>query len=120
MSNRSARSSGGTARLRRHAAALLAGCLAAAPALAQQAGDVEAGRRIADTWCSNCHLVGPQDSGPVADAAPTFAAIVRMPSTTAMSLRATLMTPHVRMPDYRLSHAEMDDVIAYMLNLGGR
>ncbi len=120
MSNRPTRSTGGKPRLRRHAVALLAGCLATAPALAQQAGDVDAGRRIAETWCGNCHLTGPQDSGPATDAAPTFASIIRMPSTTAMSLRATLMTPHVRMPDYQLSQAEMDDVIAYMLRLRER
>ena len=45
------------------AAALLAG----GPAAAQRAGDPEAGRRLAEAWCSDCHVVGPGASGPDTD-----------------------------------------------------
>ena len=100
--------------------ALLALVAWASPALAQQQGDLASGERIARTWCSNCHVIGAEGSGPANDAAPTFASIARMPSTTAMSLRAFLQTPHDRMPDYQFARDEMDDVIAYLLSLDRR
>src|SRR3712207_2136956 len=31
---------------------------------------LDLGRRVAETWCSNCHLVGPGARGPAGDAAP--------------------------------------------------
>ena len=78
---------------------------------------LEMGRHVAETWCANCHLVGPGARGPAGDAAPPFQAIARMPSTTEMSLRAFLQTPHSGMPDYRLSQQELDGVVAYILAL---
>ncbi len=93
---------------------LVAPCLAAAQ---QPPGDPAAGRRVAEAWCANCHRVGPAGPGPTTDAAPAFAAIAAMPSTTALSLRAFLQTPHANMPDYRLSRADMDNVISYILGL---
>jgi mono/diheme cytochrome c family protein len=94
--------------------------LAAGPAPA--AGPVTAervaeGRRIAETWCANCHVIGPAARGPVGDAAPPFQEIAAMPSTTAMSLRAFLTTPHGRMPDYRLSNDQIEAASAYILSL---
>ena len=40
-----------------------------------------------------------------------------MKSTTPMSLRAFLQTPHSRMPDLRLSRDEIDNLTAYILSL---
>ena len=40
-----------------------------------------------------------------------------MASTTSMSLRVFLQTPHPSMPDYRLTREELDDVVAYILTL---
>ena len=102
------------------AALALAGLLLARPAAAQTAADAETvacGRAVAETWCANCHVVSRQARGPAGDAAPPFAAIAAMPSTAGMSLRAFLQTPHARMPDYRLSQAELDGVVAYILSL---
>ena len=76
---------------------------------------LEIGRRVAETWCAKCHVVGPAARGPVGDAAPPFQDVARMPSTTALSLRAFLQTPHPPMPDYRLSQQELDGVIAWIL-----
>ena len=76
---------------------------------------LDQGRRVAETWCANCHVVGPAARGPAGDAAPPFAAIARMPSTTEMSLRAFLQTPHARMPDYRLTGPELDGVVDWIL-----
>lgn len=49
--------------------------------------------------------------------APSFAAIAALPSTTSMSLRAYLRTPHANMPDYRLSREELDEIVAYLLTV---
>jgi hypothetical protein len=70
---------------------------------AQEIGDAAGGRRLAETWCSSCHLVTASPSGAVSNGAPTFAAIAGMKSTTVLSLRAFLQTPHDRMPDLHLS-----------------
>ncbi len=96
--------------------------MASAEAVAQPGGAVQAerlayGRAVAENWCANCQLVGPGQTAAPGDAAPPFATIARMPSATEMSLRAFLQIPHARMPDYRLSNAELDGAIAFILSL---
>jgi mono/diheme cytochrome c family protein len=99
----------------------LAGALVApVAARAQQEGDRAAGRRLAEAWCSGCHVIGPGASGPASDAVPSFPAVARMPSTTGMSLRAFLLTPHSRMPDIQMSREQIDDITAYILSLRDR
>lgn len=92
------------------AAALLAAL--ATPALAQDVGNPEIGKRIADGQCAECHA-----SALVPGRGPAFAAIARMPSTTATALTVYLRTSHPAMPNIILSPAEQDDVIAYILSL---
>lgn len=93
---------------------LLAAVVIAQPAVAQ---DVRAGHNLAERWCSACHEIG---KAPVQNVvSPPFAAIARMPSTTAISLNAFLSTPHHRMPDYTLTQREIGDVSAYILSLRG-
>lgn len=105
--------------IRRAIAALSAmlAALLAGPAAAQDAGNVESGRRIAAEWCGSCHLIGPNAAGGGTDAAPPFAVLAADPETTEFRLRAFLMTPHQRMPDFRLSRTETDDIVAYILSL---
>jgi len=92
--------------------------LASAPALGQtNGGDPAEGQRIAQTWCSNCHLTDPHAQSRANDATASFLAIANMPSTTSVSLHAFLLTPHPPMPDFRLSRAQIDDVTAYILSL---
>lgn len=93
-------------------------CVLAAPALAQpEPGDARAGRRLAATWCADCHRIARGGPGPATDAAPPFAAIAAMPSTTSMSLRVFLQSPHASMPDYHLTRDQLDDLVAYLLSL---
>jgi mono/diheme cytochrome c family protein len=93
-------------------------CLLAAPALAQpEPGDPQAGRGLAANWCSHCHRIAPGGPGPATDGAAPFASIVAMPSTTSMSLRVFLQTPHAGMPDYHLTRDQLDDLVAYLLSL---
>src|SRR5512142_1195811 len=77
---------------------------------AQESGDVVAGRRLAETWCNSCHVVGPAPASGTSNGAPTFVAIAQAKTTTAMSLRVFLQTPHARMPDLHLSRDEIADI----------
>lgn len=43
--------------------------------------------------------------------------VAAMPSTTVMSLRVFLQTPHLRMPNFALTAEQTDDAIAYILSL---
>lgn len=97
---------------------LAAGLFLALAMSGARAADLADGKALAEKWCSHCHLTGPGQKR-AGDAAPTFTSIARMPSTTEMSLKAFLQTPHVRMPDYQLSRAEIDDLTAYILSLRG-
>lgn len=104
------------------AALLLAsGILLAAGGLAQaaQRGDVGAGRKIAQTWCASCHIVGPTKQA-VSNGAPSFSAVADMKSTTWMSLTVFLRTPHFPMPNFQLGNDQIDNVIAYILSLRTR
>lgn len=88
------------------------------PTYAQDNGDPAAGQRLAERWCSGaCHVTGPTSQQGTSSGIPTFAAIARMPSTTQMSLRVFLQTPHAGMPDLHLSRDEIADVAAYILSL---
>ena len=81
-------------------------------ALAQQFGDPAAGERLAAANCAQCHGADGAHR-----AAPAFAAIAAMPSTTQASLSVFLQTPHASMPNLILSRAERNDLIAYILSL---
>ena len=83
---------------------------------AQEVGDVATGRRLSETWCSSCHVIGPGSTRGVSNGAPTFVAIAQEKSLTLLSLRVFLQTPHARMPDLHLSGAEIDDLAAYILS----
>jgi mono/diheme cytochrome c family protein len=86
-------------------------------AAAQDFGDVTAGRKLAQTWCSSCHEVEPAPRQGNDNGAPAFTAIALIPSTTPMALRAFLQTPHAQMPDLHLSRDEIDDLAGYILSL---
>lgn len=99
----------------------IAALLLAAPVYAQTSyGDPAAGLTIALHSCAQCHVVAGRQAGPVPVGVPTFADISRMRSTTALSLRAFLQTPHPPMPDLALTRREMEDVVSYILSLRER
>lgn len=72
-------------------------------------GDRSAGRRLAEEHCSGCRSP--------ASGRMSFAAIARLPSTTALSLHAFLLTSHPTMPNFKLNPEQVDDVVAYILAL---
>lgn len=80
-----------------------------------RAWDIAAGRRVSETWCSACHLVGPDADLGVSTGAPAFAAVARQKSTTIVSIRIFLLTPHRR--GLRLSLDDIDNLAAYIVSL---
>ena len=86
----------------------------APPPRAETAGDPAAGRRLARTWCGNCHaFVGTTHA--TSTGAPSFSAVAANRSMTPATLRAFLRHRHDRMPDLHLSNTEIDDLIAFVL-----
>jgi len=86
--------------------------LIAPPALA--AGDAAAGRRVADTWCVGCHLVGDEKKAPMLDV-PPFPDIAA--TRTPDQVRAFLQKPHPAQPLFRLSPKDIDDLAAFIAGL---
>ena len=94
-----------------------AGTFLSSTALAQKAaGDVEAGRRFAEIWCSGCHAVELRTtrSGGIA---PDFPSIAGRRTTTARWLRVYLGKPHDKMPNFVLDKEDTDDVVAFLMSL---
>ena len=98
---------------------LVTGCLGAgflmlASIHGAGAFDAVAGGRLAQEWCSGCHLVDGVGSS---DVVPGFRQIANDPSKTRDRLRAWLSSPHPMMPDFNLSRPEIDNIIAYLESL---
>lgn len=88
---------------------------------ARAAGDPDAGHRVAQAWCADCHAVEPDGVTSPDTRAPPFRAAARQISTTEMALHAFLNSPHPTMPNLTLSRAQTDDLATYILSLrGGR
>jgi cytochrome c len=110
--------SGITAREKRmFTRAILSAVLMATPALAQEQGRASAGRDLAMSVCSNCHLVAERQSHPPMDSVPSFDAVARNTSLTPDRLRTFLAKPHWPMPDLQLSRQQIEDEVAYFVLL---
>ena len=80
------------------------------------AADVEQGRKLAEQWCSNCHIVAPgQAAG--GDGAPAFTTIADTAADRTDDLRAWLADPHPPMPNLDLTRSEIDDLLVYIESL---
>lgn len=91
-------------------------CAMLAASTAALAADIGHGEQLAREWCSNCHLVGPdQTSG--GDSAPTFNSIAETAQERNDDLRAWLADPHPPMPNFDLTVREIDDLLAYIESL---
>lgn len=87
--------------------------LVAPPALAQ--GDPEAGRELARTWCTSCHVVDIEGQG--TDAGPALPALLGDRQRTEDELRGWLAAPHPPMPDLALTRQEIENIVAYLQSL---
>ncbi len=95
----------------------LACSLGAAGAAAQEAGNPASGHRLAQRWCSGCHVVDAAQASGGATGAPSFMSVAQMASTTQVSLSVFLETTHGRMPDFELTRNEIANVAAYIVSL---
>jgi mono/diheme cytochrome c family protein len=95
--------------------------LIAGPSFAHAAQDeilVKQGRILAEVLCADCHTFGGnrrRDASP-----PDLAAVGAMAQTTALSLRVFLRSSHANMPDIILDDVQIDSLIAFILDLGGK
>ena len=80
-------------------------------------GDVVQGHTLARKICADCHSVEKGQAANNFSPAPAFKAIADTPSTTVVSLRVFLRTPHRNMPNVMLSEFDTDDIIGYILSL---
>ena len=84
-------------------------------------GDVQAGHRLALSKCDVCHVVASnQQVQPLlSHYAPSFFDVANRPKTTAQSLEAFLAQPHSHenMPYPDLTHAQVEDIVSYILTL---
>ena len=101
--------------VRRWASGALAGAALSVAAGAAAEGDAEQGRVLAEAWCASCHQVAP--GGTASDAAPPFPMVANYPAMTRERLRGWLVAPHPPMPDFNLTRAEIDAIIAYLETL---
>ena len=87
--------------------------LAAAPALAADASN---GKRLAERWCTGCHLVSSSQTK-ASDQVPPFATIAKMPDFSAAKMALFLLDPHPKMPSFSLTRSEASDIAAYINSL---
>jgi mono/diheme cytochrome c family protein len=92
--------------------------LMSASVRAQPAADPANGLALAGQLCTGCHLVAPNQRGPVPDGVPSFMALAARPGLEARQIKAALLAPpHPLMPNPPLDVRQLDDVAAYILTL---
>jgi mono/diheme cytochrome c family protein len=97
---------------------MVIGAAFAAPQVhAQEVGDLQQGRALAQQVCSECHAVGTADGRSPNVLAPRFEAVAATPGMTATALSVFLHTSHRAMPNLILTADQANGVIAYILSL---
>ena len=84
---------------------------------AQEAGDLQKGRALAQQVCAECHAVGTEDARSPNSRSPSFVAIASTPGMTAIALNVLLHTSHRSMPNLILDAEQTSGIIAYVLSL---
>ncbi|MEQ1695781.1 MAG: hypothetical protein ABL901_08070 [Hyphomicrobiaceae bacterium] len=75
------------------------------------------GLRLAQTLCTTCHLIESAPGNAVTVGIPSFNGIANKPGQTGAHLERILIAPHAPMPDIKLSHPEIQHLIAYIDSL---
>src|SRR5262245_9100702 len=82
-----------------------------------RSGDPERGLKLAQQFCSNCHIVASGGSATAIAGVPAFAAIASKPEQTVERLTGKMMAPHPPMPAIALTVEEMRDLAAYIFSV---
>jgi mono/diheme cytochrome c family protein len=102
----------------RYLSYMVIGAAIAAPQVhAQEFGDLQQGRALAQQVCAQCHAVGARDAESPNPLAPRFEAVAATPGMTATALNVFLHTSHRAMPNLILTAEQANGVIAYILSL---
>ena len=80
------------------------------------AADAANGERLAERWCSACHVVTSTQRQANADA-PPFQEIAKRPAFSESGLTTFLLDPHAKMPNMNLARTEAADIAAYVAKL---
>ena len=113
------RSSAAPFRTFRAVGPLLAAMMIGAPALAAEPKEPSAtdGRRLAERFCTVCHVVSGKADASVPVGPPPFKAIANKPGQTAEHIKGVLIQPHAPMPDLQLTNDEIQSLLAYLQTL---
>jgi mono/diheme cytochrome c family protein len=84
---------------------------------AEEAGDARAGLTFALANCAGCHAIRAFEDQSPNISAPPFSSVSKTPGMTGRALAVWLQTSHPTMPDFIISPADRDNVIAYILSL---
>jgi mono/diheme cytochrome c family protein len=116
--------------MKKQAAFLFASMAASGLANSQEAkrDPVTAGHDFALKVCAACHVVANDQQSPpmLKPPAPSFSKIVKNPGFSEQSLRQLLSSPHGnlgkngKMPNPQLAEYQIDEVVAYLLELKRR
>lgn len=75
------------------------------------------GRQLAESLCSNCHLVGTGEQTEALADVPSFREIADKEAQTAGAIMARIVLPKHPMPQIPLAKNELADLSAYILSL---
>jgi mono/diheme cytochrome c family protein len=94
------------------------GVISTASALRAETGpEAQAGRRLAEEVCAQCHAVRPGEATSPRRSAPSFQRIADTPGMTATALTVALRTSHRTMPNIMLDEKETREIIAYLTGI---
>jgi len=79
------------------------------------AADLENGRRVAERWCSECHVDAPAPGK--ARRAKSFATIAARQDISSEMIMAFLRLPHSTMPNRQLSAQDIQDLAALIMSM---
>jgi len=97
------------------AAAIL---LVASSARAEDAGQIDHGRRLVEENCARCHAVGPSGRSPHPDAPPFRTLSQRYPiEDLEEALAEGISTGHPDMPEFVATPEQIGAVIAYLRSI---
>jgi mono/diheme cytochrome c family protein len=84
---------------------------------AQEIGQPQKGRVLAQQLCAECHAVQKRQAPSPNPSAPRFVTIAAVPGMSSTALYAALQTSHRLMPNVILDSNQMTDIVAYILTL---
>ena len=97
------------------------GVASIASALRAETGpEAQAGQRLAEEVCAECHAVRPGEASSPRRSAPSFQRIADTPGMTATALTVALRTSHKTMPNIMLDPKETREIIGYLTGMARR